>query len=84
LTVRLTGDPALSTADLSNFSAKASVPAGETQLTFRPEQNSKAEPGSRTLVADFSAPRVAGAYIVRVEIPGIDEAYTDVFIVSDN
>jgi hypothetical protein len=83
LTVRLGGDTALSTADISNLSAKTSTADGETELALKSEENSQAEAGTRTFIADFAAPNVAGAYIVRIQIPGLAEEHKDVFIVVE-
>jgi pimeloyl-ACP methyl ester carboxylesterase len=83
LTVWLKGGTALSTADISNLSAKTSTPAGEAELTLKAEENSKNEAGTRTLIADFTAPNTAGAYIVRIQVPGLAEEYKDVFIVAE-
>jgi hypothetical protein len=84
LTVRLGGNTALSTADISNLSAKSSTADGEAELVFRPQENPQAEAGTRTLIADFAAPNAAGAYIVRIRIPGLAEEHKDVFIVVEN
>jgi pimeloyl-ACP methyl ester carboxylesterase len=84
LTIQLGGDTALSTADISNLSGTSSTADGEVKLAFRPQENPQAEAGMRTLIADFTAPNTAGAYIVRIRIPGLAEEYKDVFIVVAN
>jgi pimeloyl-ACP methyl ester carboxylesterase len=77
LTVWLKGDAGLSTADISNLSAKISTPI-ETELALKSEDSAQAEAGTRTLIADFAAPNAAGAYTVRITIPGLGEDHKDV------
>jgi pimeloyl-ACP methyl ester carboxylesterase len=88
LTVWLKGNAALSTADISNLSARTATAAGETELTLKSEQNAQVEGATRTLIADFAAPNAAGAYIVRIHIPGLvpglAEEHKDVFMVVEN
>jgi pimeloyl-ACP methyl ester carboxylesterase len=84
LTVWLKGNAALSTADISNLSARTATAAGETELTLKSEQNAQVEGATRTLIADFTAPSVAGAYVVRIHIPGLAEEHKDVFMVVGN
>jgi pimeloyl-ACP methyl ester carboxylesterase len=80
LTVRLTGENALSTADLSNIVAKLDA-LGPVDLPLAKVDDSRTPVGTVVLAIEFKAPERTGAHIVRLSIPGIGEDYQDVFIV---
>ena len=84
LTVRLTGDARLAKADLSNLTATRGTGAETAQLEFHRQYEPDTEAKGATLVADFRAPQTAGAYVVRINIPGWAEEFKDVFVVAEN
>jgi hypothetical protein len=84
LTIRLVGEDGLAQADLSGITAAFEGESGATELTLRRDAEMQNHSDRVTLISEFLAPKIPGAYIVRIHIPGFAEDYKDVFLVAAN
>jgi pimeloyl-ACP methyl ester carboxylesterase len=82
LTLRITGEPALATADLSNITAKLETSSGAVAIPLA--KTAAAADATVVVAAEFNAPEKAGTYLVRLNIPGLAGEYQDVFLVIGN
>jgi pimeloyl-ACP methyl ester carboxylesterase len=80
LAVRLTREPRLASADMSNVRAVLIAAPGTSETALDLKREPTGESGSVVLAADLAAPDKAGAYLVAVRIEGLAEL-RDVFMV---
>jgi pimeloyl-ACP methyl ester carboxylesterase len=82
LTLRLDGDAELVGADLSHIAASFTAGGEGTPIALALKPATGGPAGGALLTAEFKAPAAAGAYVVRVTIPGLQE-HEDVFVVVE-